>query len=210
MDGTLLDSIEAVEAAWRTLADEEGIDIGRMREFHGRPARDIVADLFPPDRRDAVRERLDELEAAPGHEVRRLPGVQPLLDALPHDRWAIVTSATRRVAVSRIAASRIPAPQVLVTAESVTRGKPDPEPFLVARRWVEGGVPALAVEDSLSGLAAARAAGCLTIGVLGTEPLGALLTQASAVVRSLADVTASVGGDGSLEIDLVAITADQG
>src|ERR687884_507283 len=54
-----------------------------------------------------------------------------LLGRLPADRWAVVTSANRRLAEARLAAVGI-SPALLVSADDITRGKPDPEPFLLA------------------------------------------------------------------------------
>lgn len=51
---------------------------------------------------------------------------------LPEGTWAVATSGTRRLATSRLAHGRLPLPAVLVTAEDVERGKPDPQPYLRA------------------------------------------------------------------------------
>ncbi|KJL18923.1 Sugar phosphatase YfbT [Microbacterium azadirachtae] len=209
MDGTLVDSIEAVEAAWNTLAAEEGLVIDVRRGYHGRTARDIVAAAFPPEWRERAFARLEQLESAPGQHVRRLPGVDRLLSSIPRENWSIVTSATRPVALARIGASRIPAPTLLITADDVSNGKPDPEPFRRAQRRATKQIPALAVEDTRAGLIAARQAGCLTIGVLGTEDLEQLLMSADAVVRSLTDVVVAVRDDGFLTIDATVIVSRQ-
>lgn len=91
-----------------------------------------------------------------------------LLDeqALP---WAVVTSADRRLARARLGAAGID-PPVLVTAEDVTAGKPDPEGYLAAARAL--GVPpahCLVVEDSEPGLLAGRAAGARTAALKGLD-----------------------------------------
>ena len=73
--------------------------------------------------------------------------------------WAVVTSADIRLATARLAVAGIE-PPVLVTAEDITNGKPDPDAFLRAAALL--GVPigrCLVVEDSEPGVAAGRASG---------------------------------------------------
>jgi beta-phosphoglucomutase-like phosphatase (HAD superfamily) len=101
--------------------------------------------------------------------------------------YALVTSSQRRfvdAVLSRIGL-RFP---VVVSANDVTRGKPDPEPYLLAARRL-GADPGRCVvlEDSITGVTAAEAAGCLVVAVptLRTiEPRPGRL-----VVRSLSDIS---------------------
>jgi sugar-phosphatase len=61
--------------------------------------------------------------------------------------------------------------EVIVSAEDVTRGKPDPEGYLLAlRRLRLPAADAVAIEDSPPGIAAAKAAGLSCVAVLGTAP----------------------------------------
>jgi len=128
-----------------------------------------------------------------------LPGAAELLASLPRDRHAIVTSCTRDLAAVRIAATGIGAPEVVVTADDITRGKPDPEPF---RRGAEllGFAPerCLVVEDAPAGLASGRAAGCATLAVAGTHTLDEL--DADAHSSGVDAVAVQVNADGSLTL----------
>jgi HAD superfamily hydrolase (TIGR01509 family) len=79
--------------------------------------------------------------------------------------YALVTSSQRRFvdAVLSRAGLRFP---VVVTGNDVTRGKPDPEPYLLAASRL--GVPpgrCLVLEDSITGVTAAESAGCFVIAV---------------------------------------------
>jgi sugar-phosphatase len=196
MDGTLVNSIPAVEGAWSILADEYGLthDFARL---HGRTAPSVVAALgVPPEHQDAGVRRLIEIESRPGQVLDALPGARELLESLPADRWGVVTSAPRDVARARYGASGLPRPAFFVTGDDITRGKPDPEPFLrgidrLRERGVEGTV--LAFEDSTSGARSARAAGCLTIGIAGTADRAALAREAHVVVPSLAQLRVTAG-----------------
>src|SRR5260370_39440156 len=101
-------------------------------------------------------------------DLRVLPGVKALLDKLPLERWAIVTSSTRRLLLARLGAAGLPVPERIISGDDVERGKPDPEPY---RRGAEllGLRPAecVVVEDAPSGVGAGKAAGCRVLGVLG-------------------------------------------
>jgi mannitol-1-/sugar-/sorbitol-6-phosphatase len=92
------------------------------------------------------------------------------LESLPLERWAIVTSAQRRLLLARLTAAGLPVPERIISGEMVERGKPDPEPY---RKGAEllGFLPGecVVVEDALSGVGAGVAAGCRVMAVLGTE-----------------------------------------
>ena len=128
-----------------------------------------------------------------------LPGAKELLESLPPERWAIVTSATRRLMLGRLEVAGLPAPERIISADDVERGKPDPEPY---RRGADllGCRPeeCVVVEDAPSGVGAGKAAGSQVLGVVGTHTL-AQLHQADWVVQSLEGVVATAH-DGGLEL----------
>ena len=189
MDGTLIDSIPVVIRSWVRWADEEDVDPRRLAGFHGVPARGVIAALLPPERVDSAFDRIEAIEVADTEGITVLPGALDALAALSGDgqRCAIATSCTRPLADARLAATGLPAPAVVVTASDVIRGKPHPEPFLLAAARL-GVDPAdcLVVEDAPGGLEAGRAAGCATLAVSTTTAVADLV--ADAVVETLADV----------------------
>ncbi len=199
MDGTLVDSTASVVRCWVRLAEELGVGLDRLRAAagHGRPARDIVADLLPGEDervRAAALARITELEVADVEGVVALPGAVAALTAAGA-RGAIVTSCTRDLAVARWSAAGLPVPAVVVTADDVARGKPDPEPFLSGARLL-GVDPArcLVVEDAPAGLVAGRAAGAATLAVTTTHAAEDL--DADLVVPDLAAVRWHADADG--------------
>ncbi|MFI1210769.1 HAD family hydrolase [Streptomyces sp. NPDC020802] len=201
-DGTLLSSLESVNRCWTRWAEEYGITAAEFArvELHGRPAAEIAADLLPAARVPEAVVRIEQLEVADvAGGVHLLPGTRALLDSLPADRWAVVTSATRRLAEARLGEVGI-RPKNLIAADDITRGKPDPEPFLLAARRL-GVDPARCVvfEDAPAGLQAGRAAGMTTVA-LATTHRAAELT-ADAVVDDLSAVSALVT-DGAVEISV--------
>ncbi|MCV2459858.1 HAD family hydrolase [Streptomyces sp. ICN988] len=202
-DGTLVSSLDSVRRCWTRWAVEYGITAERFGrvELHGRPAAEIAADLLPTTRVAEAVARIEQLEVedVPGGGVHLLPGTREFLDALPADRWAVVTSATRRLAEARLDAVGI-LPKSLVAADDITRGKPDPEPYLLGARAL-GVDPAACVvfEDAPAGLRAGRAAGMRTVALATTHPAGEL--DADLVVEDLSALSALVT-DAGIEISV--------
>lgn len=189
MDGTLIDSTESVERSWGAWAAREGIE-GFTLE-HGKPAIATVSTFVPADRVDESVRFLIDLEINDTEGVVALPGAIALTTAIPRDRWAIVTSSARELAHRRLAAAGLREPDALVSFDDVELGKPHPEPFLLgAHTLAVDPRRCLAFEDTVAGLVASRAAGCTTIGVLGTHTEAELSPYADAVVGSLDSVLA--------------------
>lgn len=201
MDGTLISSLASVVRSWTRMAQEFGIDGAQVRDFrfHGVPARDIV-DIVLADREPEVRARalarIVELELVDTGDIAVLPGAAEALTALAGDGLsAIVTSCDQALASARLRASGLTAPAVVVTADDVTRGKPDPEPFaLGARRLGADPARCLVVEDAAAGLASGRAAGASTLAV-ATQSHGDELV-ADVVVPDLGAVRFEVSAGG--------------
>jgi sugar-phosphatase len=190
LDGVLVDSLGVAERILREWAAERGVDGDRAVALsHGRRDADLVA-LLAPDLDVAA-----EVAWIVGREERAvdaiaaMPGAVDLLGAVPPQRWAVVTSGARAVARGRIAAAGLPEPPRLVAAEDVRRGKPDPEPYLRAARLL-GVAPerCVVIEDAMSGVRAALAAGMRCVGV-GAEVAP---TAVTAHVASLEQLGGSV------------------
>jgi mannitol-1-/sugar-/sorbitol-6-phosphatase len=197
MDGVLVSSIGSVVRSWRQWAEIYDIPNAEIYEVpHGMRAIEIVKSLRPDiDPLEGLRV-IEDLELADTSDLTVLPGAKVLLESLPVERWAIVTSATRRLVIGRLEAAGLPVPERLISADDVERGKPDPEPY---RRGAEllGLRPeeCVVVEDAPSGVGAGIAAGCRVLGVLGTHSLDEL-HAASWVVSSLEGVVGTAKADG--------------
>ncbi|MBJ6631488.1 HAD family hydrolase [Streptomyces griseoincarnatus] len=193
-DGTLVSSLDSVNRCWTRWAVEYGLtaeDFARI-ELHGRPAAEIAADLLPAHVVPQAVARIEDLEVEDVADggVGLLPGTKEFLAGLPAERWAVVTSATRRLAEARLGAVGI-LPKTLVAADDITRGKPDPEPYLLAARTL-GVDPADCVvfEDAPAGLQAGRAAGMTTVALATTHRAEEL--TADLVVKDLSALSALV------------------
>jgi len=197
MDGVLVSSIGAAERNWRLWAKRYGVpDAEEYVVPHGRRAIDIVKMLRPDiDPEEGLRV-IEDMEVADVADLRVLPGVKALLASLPQERWAIVTSAQRRLLLARLTAVGLPVPKRVITGEMVERGKPDPEPY---RRGAEliGFRPeeCVVVEDAPSGVGAGKAAGCRVLAVLGTHSAEDL-RGADWIVESLEGLAVRMDGAG--------------
>ena len=132
-------------------------------------------------------------------DVVALPGAVEVMSLLPEDRRGIATSARRNLMEARLGAAGIPLPQMTVAVDDVTRGKPDPEPFLVAaERLGHDPSDVLVVEDSISGLTGAKAAGCATLAVVTTTSAEKLAVSglADGVVKNLSEVAVTTSERG--------------
>lgn len=187
-DGTLTDSRSAVQRAWLAWAEHHGIDPAALVGFHGVPSSSIVRQVAGHLDVGALTADIDRRELEDVEGVVALPGAGDAL-AAAGERTAIVTSATLDLATARLRAAGLTPPAVVVTSEDITRGKPDPEPFLVGARKL-GVDPArcLVVEDAPAGLRAGRAAGAATLAVVTTSTRGELEPLADLVVDDLSQV----------------------
>jgi HAD superfamily hydrolase (TIGR01509 family) len=173
MDGTLVDSDASVERAWRAWADQEGVPMELLLpRLHGSPASITIRALLPQYDDDAIDRATQfqlELQYDDLADLRALPGAHELLATLDTFGlpWAVVTSADRRLAQARLGAVGIE-PPVLVTIEDTARGKPFPDPYLLAAERL-GVDPrrCLVVEDSQPGIDAGHAAGAPVAALRG-------------------------------------------
>src|SRR5579884_84061 len=172
MDGVLINSAPAVERSWHTWAVLHGYDPNEVIKMaHGRRSIETIRAVAPEldaEKENVVVERM-EIEDKEG--VVALPGALHLLETLPANRFAIVTSATRPLAVARLGYAGLPIPEHIVTADDVVHGKPSPEPYLKGAELLET-APAdcLVFEDTPAGIRSGHAAGMKVVALQTTYP----------------------------------------
>jgi mannitol-1-/sugar-/sorbitol-6-phosphatase len=190
LDGVLVDSVASSSRAWAAWGARHGLDgaaIGNAN--HGRPTRDVLAEHVAPEWIDGEALFVLDLEVSDTRDVVPYAGAHDVL-ALPV--VAIATSCTLPLAHARLRATGLPVPGVLVSADQVTRGKPAPDPYLLAAERL-GVAPqdCLVLEDAPSGIAAARAAG-MTVWAVTTTHAPAELTAAHRVAAGLPQLLADL------------------
>jgi sugar-phosphatase len=200
-DGVLISSIGSVVRSWRKWAAMYGVPNAETYEVpHGVRAIELIRQLRPDIDAAEGLKAIEDIELEDVADLEVLAGVRELLASLPADRWAIVTSGTRRLIEGRLAVAKLPLPERLITADDVRKGKPDPEPYMRGAALLGfSNAECVVVEDAPSGVGAGIAAGSRVLAVLGTHTAEEL-KAATWVVRSLEDVTVTVV-DGVLRLE---------
>ncbi|CNI09534.1 putative phosphatase [Yersinia aldovae] len=194
LDGTLVDSLPAVERAWISWAQGRGISPAEVLDFiHGKQAITSLRH-FMPGASDAELQAeflaLEQVEANDTDGVTALPGAVALLERLNSLSipWAIVTSGSVPVASARRAAGGLPLPEVFITCEQVKHGKPQPDAYLLgAERLGLAPADCIVVEDAPAGILSGLAAGCQVIAVNAPSDTPKL-DQVNLVLSSLAQI----------------------
>jgi sugar-phosphatase len=189
LDGVLVDSTGSVTRQWKRWAQENHIDPQKVVEIaHGVRTIEIVRKLAPHLDAEPEAAKLEKLEADDHEGVAVMPGAAELINAIPEDRWCVVTSGTRYLATARLKLANLPTPRVLVSADDVSKGKPDPEPYLMGAKLLGmNPTDCLVIEDAPAGIRAAHSGGMKAIAITSTYPASAL-READAVVQKLAQI----------------------
>ena len=169
MDGTLVDSSAVVESMWRSFARDSGMS-ERFDEIMayspGRTGIDTIRRFLPEltaEEQDAIHKRFarEEIVLTAGR-MAEIPGAAAFITALIDAGvpLALVTSAPIELMRARMEEACVPIPPVVVSADDVDRGKPDPAPYLKAAELLDVPISScLVLEDAASGYTAARRAG---------------------------------------------------
>jgi beta-phosphoglucomutase len=201
MDGVLVDSYDAHRVSWQRLAEQRGYEMTREQfaATFGRTSREIIEELWSHADLSAEQvAELDDRKEALYREViaadfPAMDGVIGLIDDLDAAgvRLAVGSSGPpENVAAVMEQLRRGDAFSATVTGNDVTRGKPDPQVFQIAAQRLN--VPpadCVVVEDAPAGIAAARAAGMKSVGVVSTGRTAFALADADLVVDSLHDLS---------------------
>ncbi len=169
LDGVLADSKQAVNQSWEAWSRLHGVDVRRaIQTGHGRTTIEALRVLVPDGDLQASFEQMEQLEQSLLESVVPVAGAAQFVCRLIEMSapWAVATSSTRRIAIPRLKRCGIPSPRVLIAAEDVTQGKPDPQPY--AKAIAALGVDrrrCLVFEDAPSGILSAIRAGAKAIAV---------------------------------------------
>ena len=203
LDGVLVDSTRSVDRQWRKWAQENNLEPDAVvRAAHGRRTIETVRQVAPHLNAEAEMRKIERQEVEDTDGVVVMPGAADLLRSIPDGRWCVVTSGTRLLATGRLRVANLPTPGIMVSADDVTKGKPDPEPYLKGAKLL-GTKPeeCLVIEDAPAGVRAAHAGKMKVIAITSTFPK-AELKEADALVRSLdqIEVTQDQAADGKAKL----------
>jgi len=202
LDGVLVDSTRAVDREWRAWARSKGVDGDAVMAIaHGVRTVEVIRQVAP--HLDAEAEAAEiENDEAHDPDVIAMPGALNLLRSIPVGRWGVVTSGTRLLASARLQFCGLPVPEILITSDDVTNGKPHPEPYLKGAERM-GVTPAdcLVIEDAPAGIQSARAGGMKVMGLASTYA-AVRLREADAVVQKLGLIRVATNGTRELTLTI--------
>src|SRR5579864_5342654 len=203
LDGVLCDSTKAVDREWREWAARKGVDGDAIMAIaHGVRTVEVIRRVAPHLDAEAEAAAIENHEAQDHRGVVVMPGAVDLVKSIPDGRWGVVTSGTRPLATNRLQYCGLPVPEVLVTSDDVTNGKPHPEPYLKGAEGL-GLAPAecLVIEDAPAGIESARTAGMKVIGMASTYPVDAL-HGANFVIGKHEHIKVATNGSGKLAVEI--------
>jgi len=203
LDGVLVDSTRQVDREWREWAARKGVDGDAVMAIaHGVRTIEVIRRVAPYLDVEAEAAAIENHEAGDQRGVTVMPGALDLVRSIPDGRWGVVTSGSRLLASNRLRYCGLPEPEVLVTSDDVTNGKPHPEPYLLGAERL-GFAPAecLVIEDAPAGIESARAGGMKVIGMASTYAADAL-GNADAVIGTLGQILVASNGAGKLGVEV--------
>ncbi|QIZ50619.1 sugar phosphatase [Dickeya zeae] len=208
LDGTLVDSLPAVERAWSNWAIDHDIAPQTVLDFiHGKQAITSLRHFLAGASEETIQREfveLEQVEATDTAGIVAMPGAQALLTRLDEldIPWAIVTSGTVPIAHARHREAGLSAPREFITAEQVARGKPNPDAYLLgAERLGLSPAECVVVEDAPAGVLSGLAAGCKVIAVKAPADTPRL-DEVDAALSSLEQLQISRTADGWVTITL--------
>ena len=203
LDGVLVDSTGAVDREWRDWGRRKGVDGDAIMAIaHGVRTIEVIRRVAPHLDAEIEAAAIESHEAGDQSGVVVMPGALELVKSIPDGHWGVVTSGSRLLAANRLLYCGLPVPEVLVTSDDVTHGKPHPEPYL---KGAEGlgfaAAECVVIEDAPAGIAAARAAGMKVIGLASTYK-AEKLSEADVVVAQLGKIQVAADGTTSLIVKI--------
>ncbi|KAH9218482.1 HAD-like domain-containing protein [Leptodontidium sp. 2 PMI_412] len=208
MDGTIIDSTDAVVKHWHIIGKEIGVDPAVILETsHGRRSIDTLKVLSPERANwEYIKHMEGLLPKNYGEDAVEIPGARALLDQIKIDSipWAIVTSGTTPLVSGWLDVLKLPVPENLVVAEDVENGKPDPACYLMGMEKLGATDPSqvLVLEDSPAGIKAGKAAGCKVLGLVTSHTVEQVVGAGPDwVVKDLASVKVVGFGEKGVELE---------
>jgi sugar-phosphatase len=190
LDGVLVDSKHCVERHWLEWANRHHLNTDKVLHYaHGRRTVETIHLVAPLLDAELEARELEAGEANDTAGLVKIPGALELIQSIPPNAWGIATSGTHATASTRLAFGGLPVPDVLISAEDVGAGKPDPESYLFAAMMLEvKPTRCVVIEDAPAGIQAGHAAGMHVVGVITSAYPAEELSQAEVVVRKLGDI----------------------
>jgi HAD superfamily hydrolase (TIGR01509 family) len=203
LDGVIVDSAEAHNASWEAMAREFGVPYDPDRDFKaifGMHNTDIINSLWSitdPSRIEEMAASKENSFRRAAAELRPLPGVLELLQELKAKGWKQAIGSSAPLANIELLLRAVGVAEYIdavASGDDVSRGKPDPEVFLLAfRRMGVDPRNGVVIEDAPAGVEAGVRSGAVSVGVTTSQPRETLeRAGAQFVVGTLEEINASL------------------
>lgn len=205
-DELMADSMSIHIKAWKKVFEHRNIDVNSMpqnilKSFVGMRLIDITKEIvkyfkLPDDPQELFEKREKIFIELVKEEIRPMPGLKKSLHFFKDNniRICLASSGTReyiQTAIKKLEISTFL--EFLITGEDVTKGKPDPEPYLLAVKKLN--FPAnecVVLEDAGAGVTSAKSAGCKCIAVDNKQSIPQDLSKADIVLDSLEEINSAI------------------
>ena len=199
MDGVIADTGPFHFEAWQQVARVKGVPFTEadFRQTFGKRNREIIAEKFGKKlssrEMDSIAQRKEYIfRMIAGRSVIPFPGALHLLRSLNEAGWKMAVASSTTIENIELITQTLDIAgffDAMVSDREVSRGKPDPEVFLVAAKKlkVEPG-RCIVIENAVDGIKAAKKAKMKCIAVTTTNP-PARVAEADLIVDRLERVT---------------------
>jgi len=191
MDGVIVDNHDYHHEAWMKFFQKYHLNPeGDVRRFFGRTNTDILTNVFPDDLSekqlyDYAGEKEKLYQGLYEGNIEAAEGLEDLLKSLVDGgfKLAIATSAPPENVDFILGNTNLHLYfDVVVDSSMVNHGKPDPEIYLLAAKdLLLEPQECIVVEDSISGVAAGKAAGMMVVAITTTSPRN-MLSEADVII----------------------------
>ena len=201
MDGVLINSEPLHEFSFLELSGQFGRRFeneSELQQFKGLPEVSIVKlfrEIFPTltlESQEITRLRLELLQAN-FQVVEMIEGALDFLKRCKRAGFRLGLTTSAAPAIQQLAFEKFSLAKyfdAVITGDDITRGKPDPEPYLLtAARLGQPASACMVIEDAVSGVISGKAAGCFVVGMTTSFPAGDLAAAgADLVIGSFHDL----------------------
>lgn len=198
MDGVLIDSADAHFQSWKLLAREIGTEVTKDQfdATFGRHNRDVIPIVFNVIESEKVKQLADRKEELYRDLVREdapiVDGAIDLVQSLHQQGIPLAVGSSAPRANIELILTFMGVEDcfsALVSADEVTRGKPDPQVFsLCCEKLRLPPAQCVVIEDAPAGIEAAFTAGTKCVAILMHHPRETF-AQADLVVEKLTDLS---------------------
>ena len=199
-DGVIIDSSSYHEESWELLAKQENkaLPPGYFKKAFGKKNENIIPDVLKWTQKKKEIQRLSDLKEKLYRQIMSdrgispLPGVKPFLKMLQKNKTPCAVGSSTPSLNITTALGLLGLENcfsTIIAAEDVSKGKPDPQVFLLAAKKLHlSPEQCIVFEDAFVGIQAAKAGGMKVVAVTTTHP-GFELTEADLVVDRLDELS---------------------